>query len=316
MPTFLDAGSIAYDMLLHYDGSFADGIDPEHLENLSVGFVTQRLVKRYGGTAANIAWNFRLLGQDICISGSVGGDGEEYLQRLQEKGIALDHVQRRVDETTATAIIASDTGERQITFFHPGADYHTTPPDIATLKSSIGFVIISPHSATAMERTALLCEEHGVPYVFDPGQQSLQFGRGELERIVKGAKGVIVNAYEWSLLTDHLGWTKDDILEHADWIIGTQGEHGVGIQTQEESIVIGSVPAERFVDPTGAGDAFRAGLLTGLGRDWDIQDAARLGAAIASFVVEDEGTQIEELGLEEMYQRAERAYGIELPVLG
>ena len=128
MPTFLAAGSIAYDLLLQYDGSFAEGIDPKHLDELSVGYVTEHLARQYGGTAANIAWNLRLLGQDVYIAGSVGKDGGEYIERLREKGVNISLIQQHGDEVTPTAIIGTDTAERQITFYHPGArsEEHTS----------------------------------------------------------------------------------------------------------------------------------------------------------------------------------------------
>ena len=309
MPTFLAAGSIAYDILLSYNGSFVDGIDTSRLNDLSVGYVTEHLVRQYGGTAANIAWNLKLLQQEAIIAGSVGNDGDEYLKRLKKAGIDCSLVTKHADDVTPTAIIGTDTGERQITFFHPGADRMTDAPDVKALKNKVALAIISPHSAFSMERTAQACIQAGIPFIFDPGQQCLQFGVEEFQRILTGSAGMIVNAYEWSLIAEQHHWSMDEVLGLTEWLIVTHGEHGIGIQTREESVVVEAVPTAKLVNPTGAGDAFRAGLLSGLGADMHIRDAARIGAALASLCVEHEVTQMEEFDLEEMWKRAEEAYG-------
>ena len=302
-------------MLLSYDGSFADGIDTEHLDELSVCYVTRHMERHHGGTAANIAWNFALLNQPVMITGSVGNDGGDYLRRLEDKGIDVSLVQKRDNHVTPTAIIGTDSDERQVTFFHPGADRETTAPDVAPLKEKLSHVLVSPHSVTAMNDTMHACQEQGVPYIFDPGQQTLQFSKDDLIRIVREADGVIANAYEWSILSNALGWLPEDAIDYTGFIIVTHGEHGLSIQTGEESIVIEAVPTDNLVNPTGAGDALRAGLVTGMGLGWDIRDAARMGAAIASFAVESASPQMEEFDIKKMYERAEKAYGKALPAL-
>jgi len=313
MPTFLVAGSIAYDMLLSYDGSFVDGLDVDKLDELSVGYVTRHLVKHHGGTAANIAWNFALLKQPVMIAGSVGHDGDGYVKRLKERGIDMSLVMEYPEHVTATAIIGTDSGERQITFYHPGADLETQPPEFKNLKEKLHYVLVSPHNASAMEQMTRRCQEHKIPYIFDPGQQSLEFPRDDLRRMVHGSAAVIANVYEWGLLRGALEWTVNEVLEYTGLLVVTHGEHGLNIQTTEQSVQIKAVPADKFVNPTGAGDALRAGLVTGLGLGWDIEDAARLGAALASFVVEQEGTQLEQFDLKKLYERAEKAYGQKLP---
>jgi adenosine kinase len=315
MPQFLVAGSIAFDILLTYDGSFADGIDPDKLDELSVAYVTQHMARHHGGTAANIAWNFALLNQDIMIAASIGHDGDEYVDRLKQKNINVSLVQRYADHVTPTAIIGTDSDERQITFYHPGADTQTQPPDVGMLKKELSYVLISPHTTVSMVKTALLCQKHGVPYIFDPGQQTLQFPHDSLSRVIRGSSGLICNAYEWSILRDALDWSANDALGYKGLLVVTHSEHGLNVQTQGESMQIAAVPAERLVNPTGAGDALRAGLVTGLGHGWSIRDAARLGATLASYVVEYEGPQIEEFYIGEVYERAEKTYGQALPAL-
>ena len=313
MPSFLAVGSIAFDTLLQYDGSFAEGIDADHLDELSVAYVTQHLARHHGGTGANIAWNLRLLGQEAVLAGSVGSDGDAYLERLRKHGVDVSRVVRRSHHVTPTAIVGTDSDERQITFYHPGADQETEPPDITSLKSKIAYVLVSPHSAMNMLQTAVRCQEQKMPYLFDPGQQALQFSRDDLRRVVRGSSALVVNAYEWALLSDALAWSADEVLESTELLVVTHGEHGFALQTKEESIVMDAVPAPKLVNPTGAGDAFRAGLVTGLALEWDIRDAGKLGAALASFVVEIEGTQLERFHMDDLYARAEAAYGGRLP---
>ena len=315
MPTFLVAGSVAYDTLLQYDGSFADGIDADHLDELSVGYVTRHLVRHYGGTAANIAWNLRLLKQDALVAGSVGKDGDEYLERLREKGVNISLIQKRAEHVTPTAIIGTDTGERQITFYHPGADQMTEAADLGFLKKQLSYVLVSPHSTTSMLQTVHQCQQNHLPYLFDPGQQSLQFSRDDLQRVVRGSNAVIVNSYEWEILRNALGWDASEVLEHTPLLVITHGEHGLALQTRDESIVIKAVPTQKLVNPTGAGDALRAGLSTGIALGWDIRQSAKLGAALASFVVEIEGTQLSDFRLDDLYARAESTYGERLPEL-
>ena len=227
------------------------------------------------------------------VSGSVGHDGSEYLDRLKEKGVNISLVKQHDHDVTPTAIVGTDSDERQITFFHPGADRETKGPDIASVKDDVAYVLISPHSATSMMETAQYCQHHSVPYIFDPGQNILIFSPDDLRRMVQGSNSLIVNSYEWKLLSDALNWSVDEVLQYTGFLVVTHGEHGLGIQTREESIVIEAVPAAKLVNPTGAGDALRAGLVTGLAYGWEPRDAGRLGAALASFVVEEEGTQLE-----------------------
>ena len=309
MSLFLVAGSIAYDLLLQYDGSFPDGIDRGNLDELSVSFVTRHMEKHHGGTAANIAWNLRLLNQDVIVAASVGSDGKEYIDRLEKVGIDCQLITVHEDEVTPTAIVGTDSSEHQITFFHPGADMKSDVADLASIKDQIMLAIISPHSSFAMERTAFRCQELGIPYVFDPGQQSLQFGADEFQRMVEGAKGLIANAYEWSLIQEKMVLTEGGVLEHVEWIIVTRGEEGLDIITSEESIHVDAVPAEKFINPTGAGDAFRAGLLAGLGQGLSVEKASKTGATLASFVVETEGTQMGEIDLGLLGTRERTVYG-------
>jgi len=311
----LVTGSIAYDLLLTYDGSFPDAIDPRHLEELSVAFVTPHFRKHHGGTAANIAWNLKLLNQDPLLVGTVGEDGGSYLALLRERGIATDYVEILREHSTSTAIVATDTLEHQITFFHPGADAHGSWPDLSQERDDLAYAIVSPRDVRLKLAAIQWCREFRVPYLFDPGQQVLAYARDELLRAVQGSTGVVANAYEWSLLSDRLSASVDALLEHTPFLIVTHGEEGLTVYAREEHLVLPACTPEKLVNPTGAGDGLRAGLLTGLAAGWSLVEAARLGASVASFVVEEEGTLIDRLDLNDVLGRAEVTYGAPLPPL-
>ncbi|TSC58914.1 MAG: adenosine kinase [Candidatus Peregrinibacteria bacterium Greene0416_19] len=314
MKKILVTGSIAYDVLLGYDGSFADAIDPSDLDHLSVSFFSPHYARHHGGTAANIAWNLRLLLQEPLLVGTVGSDGGSYLALMRERGIDTSMVEELQEHVTATAIIGTDDAERQIAFFHPGADAHGAWPDLSELREDIAYAVIGARNPALMMTAVRWCQVYGVPYLFDPGQQVIALSSDELLAAVKGSAGVIANAYEWSLLSAKIGLSTGALLELAPMLIVTQGEEGVTIYRRKEpAIVLRACPPQRFVNPTGAGDAFRAGLLTGLLTGWSLEHCGMLGASIASFVVEQEGTLLDFLDVNDVLGRAEVTYGEVLP---
>lgn len=311
----LVTGSIAYDLLLTYDGSFADAIDPLKLDQLSLAFVTPHFAKHHGGTGANIAWNLRLLNQSPLLVGTVGSDGGSYTSLLKERGIPIDHVESLGAYATSTALIATDSKERQITFYHPGADSQGTWPELSNEREDIAYSIVSPRDARLMLEAMQWCEGFAVPYVFDPGQQVLAFSEDELHRAIRGSKGVIANDYEWSLLSERTHLSISEFLSVAPFLVVTHADEGLTLYAPEGEKVLPACKAEKVVNPTGAGDGLRAGLLTGLAAKWPLPKAAQLGAALASFVVEQEGTLIDRVDLNEVLGRAEVTYGEPLPTL-
>ncbi len=311
----LVTGSIAYDLLLHYEGSFPQSIDPRDLEHLSLAFVTPRFARHHGGTGANIAWNLKLLGQDPLLVGTVGEDGGAYRALLTERGIGVEYIQRLPSHATSTAIVATDSHEHQITFYHPGADAHGAWPDMSAEREGLACAIVSPRDAQAMGQAMRWCETFKLPYIFDPGQQVLSFSDQELMHAVERSAGVITNAYEWSLLSGRTSLSTAAILERVPFLVITYGEQGLTVFTKKSPIVIGACSPDLVVNPTGAGDALRAGFITGLAAGWEPAQCGRLGASLASFVVEQEGTLLDTLDPDEVWERAERAYGDKLPEL-
>lgn len=320
----LITGSIAYDLLLNYDGSFQDALRGQSLEKLSVSFFVPHLRRHHGGTGANIAWNLRLLGGEPMLVGTVGTDGGSYCALLEERGIDTSHVERRKDSITATAIIGTDNGERQITFFHPGADALGQWPDLSEERDEIAWTVVGARNPVLMMEAVRWCSKAGLPLLFDPAQQVIILSKDELRSAVALSRGVICNDYEWGLLQERTGWSEEEILGHAEFLIVTKGDAGVALSRREmnseqlamsNTMHISACKPDRVVNPTGAGDAFRAGLLFGLEQKWNLADCCRLGAAMGSFAVEMEGTLMESLDREEVWERARIRYGETLPAL-
>ena len=314
MARILVTGSVAYDLLLTHDGSFTDSLDPKSLESLSVGYLTPHFARHHGGTGANISWGLKLLGQDPLLVSTVGSDGGAYLALLEERGVSTKHIEQIEDAFTATAIIGTDDLEHQITFYHPGADSKGIWPELSDERDDLSYAIVSPRDAKLMMDALQWCNEYGVKAIFDPGQQVASFGEDAMMRAIEYSQGIIANGYEWSVITEKLNVTEGDLLKSVPLIVVTRGEEGLEIFTEKEVINIPACKAEKVMNPTGAGDALRAGILTGLSARWSMQDAGRLGAAMGSFAVECEGTLIDSLDLEILRQRASEAYGEELPV--
>jgi adenosine kinase len=311
---FLVHGSIAFDLLLHSEGSFPEAIDPKALDALSVSFLAQRMQRHHGGTAANISWNLRLLKQEPLLVGTVGDDGASYIEILQGRGIDVGNVVMLEDCHTATAIVATDSAEHQITFFHPGADAHGMLPKIERRAKDIAFAIVSPRDPVFMLKAAAQCQSLKIPYLFDPGQLSHAFARDEFRRAVSGSGGLIVNEYEWELASGRLQWTKKEVIAACGLLVTTLGDKGLVLSTPEGDTVVPACRPKKVVNPTGAGDAARSGLLVGLASGWSLTDAGRLAAVMGSFVVEQEGTLLDSLSIAAVQKRAKENYGEKLPL--
>lgn len=312
----LVTGSIAYDVLLQYDGSFKDALKGAELEKLSVSFFSPHYARHRGGTASNIAWNLRLLNQEPMLVGTVGNDGGEYIALLEERGVLCERVEQLKDHVTATAIIGTDNHGRQIAFFHPGADAHGSWPDLRDEREDVAWAIVGARNALLIMEAARWLAKAKLPWIFDPAQQIIALGEDELITGIKTSSAVIANAYEWSLLSEKTGMSVEDVLKVNPLLIVTQGEDGVVMYSKKEgTIELQACKPDKVVNPTGAGDALRAGLLTGLSKGWTLKQCGMLGASLASFVVEQEGTLIDFLDLNDVWSRAEVTYGEALPKL-
>lgn len=311
----LVTGTIAYDHLMNYPKALLNELrDVIAEEVLSVSFEPNRYERRYGGTGANIAWNVALLGGKPQLVANVGPDGKEYVQVLKERGIDTQYVQEKQSTNTATGVCLSDPNGHQIWFFYRGADTIGHWPEINNA-DRIAYAIIGARHSRLMLEGLEWCSKNSVPSLFDPGQEILRFTPDELKQAAAVSTGIIMNEFEWGMFGKRVGKTAKQLASETEYLIITRGEGGYTIYTKDDEQSYPRCNCENPVNPTGAGDAFRAGLVQGLVSGWSLEQASKLGAAIASFVVEEEGTLLPSLNREAIQLRVKEAYGEALPEL-
>ena len=287
----LVCGSLAFDTITNFPGRFAQQILPEQMHILNVSFLVPTLRREFGGCAGNIAYNLAALGGSAVVLAAVGSDGAEYLQRLQGWGADTRHVRSVADSYTAQAIIITDADNNQITAFHPGAmqSAHETavPAD-----AGIAIAIIAPDGRDAMLQHAAQLAAAGVPFVFDPGQGLPMFDGAELRAFVEQASWVAVNDYEGRMLCERTGLTLESLSRsHLKGVVVTLAAEGCDVWQQGVRSHIPGVAATEALDPTGCGDAFRAALLYGLERGWDLPRCAALGNRLGALKIASRGGQ-------------------------
>ncbi len=288
--TALVCGSFAYDNILVFPDRFKEHILPDSIHMLNVCFVANDMRREFGGCAGNILYNLRLLGSEGIGMGTVGTDFEPYARWLDELGIDRSFIREVADVHTAQCTITTDLDDNQITAFYPGAMAHSHEVAVSEAgKVSIG--IVAPDGRDGMIRHAEQFAEAGVPFIFDPGQNVPIFSDEELRRFIAIADWVICNDYEWELIRKKTGLSVADVLAQTQALIVTRGGEGSIIHTAEGEIAIPPVTAKAVLDPTGCGDAYRAGILHGLmqGLDWDT--TGRIASLIGAIKIAHRGTQ-------------------------
>ena len=285
------AGSIATDHLFTFEGRFADSLLTAQLSNVSLSFLASDLQIRRGGTGANIAFGMGMLGARPLLVGAVGKDAADYLTWLQEHGVDTTHVHVSPDKASARFTCTTDQDHAQLATFYPGAMSEAAQIDIAGL-GELDLVVVAPDDPGAMLRHSDSCRERGVAFAADPSQQ-LSFLAGDaIQALVEGATYLFSNAYESALIHDKTGWSADDVLGLVGTRLTTHGPDGIVISRKgEDEIRVDVAPARRLTDPTGVGDAFRAGFLTATGWGLPLERAAQVGALLATHVVETVGPQ-------------------------
>jgi adenosine kinase len=286
------SGSLAYDRIMDFPGYFSQHILPEKIHVLNVCFQVNGVKEKFGGTAGNIAYSLTLMGEKPLISASVGAlDYHRYFQWLEKKGISTGHISIVDEEFTASAYITTDRADNQITGFNPGAMKYTSSLDFDKLAPEETLMIISPGNLEDMVRYPRLCKERGIDYIFDPGQSLPMLDSEGLAEAITGCRVLISNDYEIDLITKKVRMGKGDLIERAGAVIVTMGELGSKVLTRDAETAIPLVRARQVLDPTGAGDSYRGGLMTGLVKGMEIEECARMGSVCASFAVECYGTQ-------------------------
>lgn len=321
----LVTGSVAFDFSFRYDGSFVDGINVQDLQNLSIAYRVPEGGKCHGGTGANVAWSLAKLGAAPTLISTVGKDGAEYRELLERGGVDVRHVRTDDKHLTATAFIATDKEDHQITFFHPGADESRIWPDLDSDKKDIAYALIGPSPTSLSLEAISWCTDRGIPSLFDPGQQVFSLQTDELWRAMNLCTGMTVNSYEWSILEKRLQVTPQQLIqetifaeefaEEMSYVIITHADEGFTVYEPGRTQSFPACRAATVVNPSPAGDCFRAGILAGLTRNWSLTESAQFGAALASSIVEREDAIVDAIDVDALYARVKATYGTTLPSL-
>jgi adenosine kinase len=287
----LICGSVAYDTILQFPDRFKSHILPDKIHILNVSFLVPEMRREFGGCAANIAYSLKLLGDRGVPMATAGHDFAPYRERLVALGIAVEHI-KVVDGTfTAQAFITTDLDDNQITAFHPGAMQHAHLNQVLDAGSEITLGIVAPDGRQAMIEHAAQFAAAKIPFIFDPGQGMPMFGAEDLKTFIAQARWVTVNDYEWGLLQQKTGLTVSDITAQVEALVVTQGAEGSIIYTQGRTLTVPCAKPKAVVDPTGCGDAYRAGLIHGLLRGLDWETTGRMASLMGAIKIESRGPQ-------------------------
>lgn len=303
-------GSIAYDRIMDFPGRFGDHILPDKVHMLNLSFTVDGLVEYIGGTAGNIAYALAKLGERPVILATIGRDRERYFAWLAEHGIGTESITVSDDEFTASAYITTDLADNQITAFNPGALKHPCRIEIDPAGAGAAIGIAGASNLDDMERGRAAFLEHGMRYIFDPGQSLPLWSDDALAAMIEGAEVLIANDYEVELIMSRTGMDRPRLLDRCGAVITTRGEYGSTVtardgETELPAVALAAPPS----DPTGAGDAYRGGLIKGMLGGLDLVESAKLGTVVASFAVEVQGTQSYDFTPAEFEERYRRTFG-------
>lgn len=312
----LIGGSVAYDRLMTYQGSFKDVILPENIEHLSISFFVGEEKNYFGGCACNVAYSLKLLGENPLIFGVAGDDFQAYEKRLDANEISRELI--AIDETnkTATAYILSDNAQRQIAMFAPGAmgnaEKAMSFAEVEAFVSrggAVEFAIVGAEAPFRMVKFAEECLRCGIKYFFDPGQAMSGLSREQIEFMIENSAGVFANEYEAGLMSEMTGMSLMEIANKTGFFVRTLAEKGAEVYESEEMHHVSAIPVSGDLDVTGCGDSFRAGFLHGLALGVSLKRCSEMGATVASFVIVEKGTQKHEFKHEEFSSRLSEHYG-------
>ena len=290
----LICGSLAYDSLMVFKDQFKNHILPDKVHMLNVAFFVPEMRKDFGGVAGNISYNLNMLGGSALPFAAVGSDFGPYRERFAALGISMEHVLQLDDCYTAQAFITTDLDNNQITAFHPGAMMRSNEQHVRDALAANGAIklgIVAPDSREAMLQHANEFAEAGLPFIFDPGQALPLFNGEEFRHFIDRAKYVCVNDYESSLLSERTGWSAQEIASRVEAYIITRGGEGSSWYVGGEEVLIPCAKPIRIVEPTGCGDAYRAGLIFGLSQGFDLATTGRIASLAGTIKIEHAGPQ-------------------------
>ena len=312
----LICGSIAFDTIMSFEGRFKEQILPDQLHILNVAFLVPQMRREFGGCAGNIAYNLKLLHGDPVIMATVGGDAGPYFDQLNKFDISTECIREVPEAFTAQAMITTDRDNNQITAFHPGAMSESYLNNVATAvalrkdsPSPIRLGIVAPDGRDGMLLHAKQFVDNKIPFIFDPGQGLPMFDSLELTKFIEQATYIAVNDYEGEMLSQRTGMPLSEIAKHVKALIVTKGAQGSEIHHDGQLISIPVIPVENPVDPTGCGDAFRAGLLYGIENNLDLEKTGKLGSLMGALKIAFQGPQNHQPSFEMIQDLYHQAFG-------
>jgi adenosine kinase len=308
--TALVCGSFAFDTIMVFNDHFKNHIIPDKVHMLNVSFLVPDLRREFGGCAGNIAYNLKLLGDDVYPMATVGADFTQYGEWMKRFSISTKYIQIIADKYTAQAYITTDMDDNQITAFHPGAMNDSNEQAVPDDGISIG--LISPEGKQGMIDHAKQFADKKIPFIFDPGQGLPMFNSDELNAFIDQATWISLNSYESEMLQQTTGLSIDDVRQRVDAVIVTKGGSGSTIYTKDKEIEIPPAEADDVIDPTGCGDAYRAGLLYGLTHDFDWETTGRLAGLLGAIKIAQAGTQNHHFTRDDIEEQYKEQYGSEL----
>jgi len=306
--TSLICGSLAFDTIMSFGGRFSEALLADQLHKINVAFLVPGIRREFGGCAGNIAYNLKLLNGDPLIMATIGQDSAPYIDRLDKLGISRRCIKLIDSSYTAQAFITTDIDSNQITAFHPGAMAMSHQIKIADA-GKVSIAIIAPDGRDGMIEHARDCAAANIPFIFDPGQGLPMFNGDELTHFIELATYVAVNDYEAELLTERTGLSLQQIAERVSALIVTRGEQGAEIFTSDGRLDVPVVKVADIVDPTGCGDAFRAGMLFGLTRGMDWMTIGRLSSLMGAIKIASQGGQNHAPSVAQIEDRFFQEYG-------
>ncbi len=305
-------GSLAFDHIMDFPGNFSDHIMADKIHQINLSFLVNNLSKQRGGNAGNIAYTLALLKIPSSILGTVGTDFTEYNNFLKEVGIDVSGIKASSTNHTSSAFILTVFSDNQISGFYPGAMSENTSISLSGIQTDL--VIISPNDPQVMVKFAKECQELKLLFMLDPGMQLPALNPDDLKQMITGAKILIVNDYELSLLKEKTNFSDDDLLNQVEILITTLGEKGSSLQTKDKKIEIGIAKPIEVLDPTGAGDAYRSGFLAGWKNSLELETCGQMGAVASCYTIEKYGTTNHKFTLVEFQTRFKENFGKDLNI--
>ena len=305
----LVTGTLSYDYIMNFPGLFVDRIMPEKIHNISLSFLVDSLSKQFGGTAGNIAYSLRLLGVQPVLLATAGNDFSSYQTFLTRKRVETKYVKKVKDMPTSSYFVVTDKNDNQIGSFYVGASKYNKNLEVSKIREKLDFAVLAPNDPSGMLGFVAQLQKLGTPYLYDPAFQISNYSPEQLLDGIRGAAVLIGNDYEIALIEQKLGLSHKKLVAMAPVLITTLGSKGSVIETQKEAIHIQAAKPKNISDPTGAGDAYRAGFIVCFLRGFDLQVCGQMGSIAAAYTVEKYGTVTHEYTKKDFIKRYKENFG-------